>query len=356
MFDPAKLLVCGLVVLTGCSTASRRADKEGAPDWEAPELATAAPPVSPMPAPAVLPTPAPAHTNQITETWVPLNRWAELNKLTAGTRLATDSSVFALTAGEEVMVFEAGSRSAHWNGLELQLGFAPRVVNDELLVHTLDVQKNLQPLLNPAGRITAPAVVVVDPGHGGSDAGASNVFSGRFEKDYTLDWAKRLQPLLAAKGWEVFLTRTNDTRVSLAERVAFAELHKASLFLSLHFNSAYPSQSQAGLESYCLTPTGMPSNLTRGHADDTTLVFPNNAFDEENLRHALRLHQALLEVNGNLDRGVRRARFLGVLRGQNRPAVLLEGGYLSNPQEAREIADPAYRQKLAEAVAGALSE
>ena len=264
--------------------------------------------------------------------------------------------MFALTPGKDVMVFEAGSRAARWNGLELQFGFAPRVVNDELLVHTLDVQKNLQPLLNPPDGITEPAVVVLDPGHGGSDTGAGNVFSGRFEKEYTLDWAKRLQPLLAAKGWEVFLTRTNDTRVSLAERVAFAERHKAGLFLSLHFNSAYPSHSQVGLESYCLTPTGMPSNLTRGFADDITLVFPNNAFDEENLRYALRLHQALLETNGNLDRGVRRARFLGVLRGQNRPAVLLESGYLSNPQEAREIADPAHRQKLAEAVARALSK
>jgi N-acetylmuramoyl-L-alanine amidase len=53
---------------------------------------------------------------------------------------------------------------------------------------------------------------------------------------------------------------------------------------------------------------------------------------------------------------VRRARFLGVLRGQHCPAVLVEGGYLSNPQEARRIADPAYRQKLAEAVAQAFVE
>jgi hypothetical protein len=61
-----------------------------------------------------------------------------------------------------------------------------------------------------------------------------------------------------------------------------------------------------------------------------------------------------LQVNGRRDRGVRRARFLGVLRGQRCPAILVEGGYLSNPQEARRVADPAYRQKLAEAVAQAL--
>jgi hypothetical protein len=64
----------------------------------------------------------------------------------------------------------------------------------------------------------------------------------------------------------------------------------------------------------------------------------------------------VLSVNGHADRGVRRARFLGVLQGQNRPAVLVEGGYLSNPQEAQRIADPAYRQRLAEALAKALLE
>jgi N-acetylmuramoyl-L-alanine amidase len=69
----------------------------------------------------------------------------------------------------------------------------------------------------------------------------------------------------------------------------------------------------------------------------------------------MRIQRTLLKVTGAKDHGVRRARFMTVLRGQNRPAVLVEGGYLSNPREARRIADPAYRQKLAEAVAAALN-
>ena len=99
----------------------------------------------------------------------------------------------------------------------------------------------------------------------------------------------------------------------------------------------------------------MPSTVTRGYYDDTALAFPNNAFDAQNLLVALQVHRALLQINGHHDRGVRRARYLGVLRGQKRPAILIEGGYLSNPHEARQIADPAYRQKLAEAVATALA-
>ncbi len=86
-----------------------------------------------------------------------------------------------------------------------------------------------------------------------------------------------------------------------------------------------------------------------------TKEFPNNAYDSQNLRYAFRLHRAVLEATGATDRGIRRARFMGVLRGQSRPAVLLEAGYLSNPQEARLIATAEYRQRLAEAVARALA-
>ena len=98
----------------------------------------------------------------------------------------------------------------------------------------------------------------------------------------------------------------------------------------------------------------MASGVTRGYQDDPALVFPNNAFDAENLLVASWVHRSLLQVNGRHDRGVRRARYLGVLRGQKRPAILIEGGYLSNPLEARRIADPAYRQRMAEVVAKAL--
>jgi len=223
-----------------------------------------------------------------------------------------------------------------------------------LLVHALDAQKNLLPLARfPVLPNETNPVVVIDPGHGGENTGARSVRDGRFEKDFALDWALRLRPLLEGRGWKVFLTRTNDIDLFLSERVALAtELH-ATLFLSLHFNSA-ARPDQSGLETYCLTPAGLPSTLTRDYEDDTALVFPNNAFDSQNLQYALRLHRALVETTGGVDRGVRRARFMGVLRTQNRPAVLLEAGYLSNPREAQLIGQPEYRQKLAEAVVKAL--
>jgi len=197
-------------------------------------------------------------------------------------------------------------------------------------------------------------VIVIDPGHGGDDPGAVSVVDGRFEKQFTLDMALRLAPLLMAEGWQVFLTRTNDVAVSLAGRVAFAESHKADLFVSLHFNSSAPDQTAAGLTTFCLTPTGMASTLTRDFSDDVTLVFPNNKHDVENWEYAFKAHRALLDTHLLADRGMQHARFMGVLRGQNRPSILIEGGYLSNPTEARQIADPAFRQKFAEALAKGL--
>jgi N-acetylmuramoyl-L-alanine amidase len=220
------------------------------------------------------------------------------------------------------------------------------------------LKKTLGPLIGgaPMSFLRTNPTIVIDPGHGGEDAGTKSVLGNRYEREFTLDWARRLASLLTANGWQVFLTRSNDTHVSLADRIAFAEEHKAGLFLSLHFNSAAPDERQAGLETYCLTPAGMASSVTRGYGDDPAQTFPNNAFDAENVQLAAWVHRALLQINGRRDRGVRRARYLGVLRGQNRPAILIEGGYLSNPVEARRIADPPYRQQMAEAVAKALRE
>jgi len=255
------------------------------------------------------------------------------------------------------MTLSAGSRVGSFEGLEFRLGFAPSLIDSRLCVHSLDLRKTLQPLINGAlsALTRSNPVIVIDPGHGGEDPGAQSTFGKRHEKEFTLDWALRLAPLLQSNGWTVFLTRTNDIDVALSNRVNFAEAHKADLFLSLHFNSAVGDESQRGLETYCLTPAGMFSSVTRGFSDDATLTFPNNAFDSENLALAARVHRALL-TTGLHDRAVRRARFPAVLRGQQRPAILIEGGYLSNPDEAALIARGAHRQKLADAIAGALQE
>ena len=263
---------------------------------------------------------------------------------------------FAVQTTNGLLEILTDSRLAYWNKLEIRLGFAPQLVAGQPYVPALDLAKNIDPLLSrPAFLSKTNEVIVIDPGHGGSNLGAHSVNNDGWEKQFTLDWALRLAPLLRAHGWQVFLTRTNDVNLSLPDRVAFATKHHADLFVSLHFNSAAPDEKQKGLETYCLTPAGMPSNLTRGYSDDSSQIFPNNNFDEENWRLAFRLQSVLLHITRDQDRGVRHARFMGVLRGQDCPAVLIEGGYLSNPEQARSIASPDYRQMLAEAMAEALT-
>ncbi|HTH48776.1 MAG TPA: N-acetylmuramoyl-L-alanine amidase [Candidatus Limnocylindria bacterium] len=249
-----------------------------------------------------------------------------------------------------------GSRRALWAGAAVYLGFEPRLFSGRVEVFHRDVEKTFEALLatnSPVRKV--PPLIVIDPGHGGTNWGTRSLVGNAHEKEYTLDWALRLQALLEAKGWWVVLTRTNDASLELPERVAEAEKAGAALFISLHFNAAFPNKAAHGLETYCLTPQGLPSNVVRDFADDASVPWPNNAFDAENVRLAMHIHRRLLRATGAEDRGVKRARFMGVLRGQNRPAILIEGGYLSNPQEARKIATPEYRQKLAEAVADALN-
>jgi len=263
--------------------------------------------------------------------------------------------VFEVRSSAGTIAFQIGTTSARFNSMTLMLGFEPKAFGGQVYLHALDVEKNLEPLLLAGCGIAHPEqLVVIDPGHGGENTGTRSL-DGKLEKDYTLDWALRLQPLLETNGWTVLLTRTNDAAMTLPERVAFAEAAQADLFVSLHFNASGGGNHQSGVETYCLTPQGMPSTLIRDYGDDPDAIYPNNAFDTENVQLAASLHQSLLEVNGGLDRGIRRARFMGVLRGQSRPAVLLEGGYLSNLDEAGRIADPDFRQSLAVAVATALN-
>jgi N-acetylmuramoyl-L-alanine amidase len=381
VFKPIGIIFLTAVFLAGCSTAPTTLEEAYPPppatnatsslNWPAPAVAPK--PVAPapktnapvvirtnLPPPVIIPKPAPVVT------WVALNDWAAAHK-TGTPHFLSKSPVttYAIGSANGVMVVGVGSIGATWNGIEINLGFAPEFIDGEIFLHGLDLKKNLEPLLcePPISFPQTNRVIVIDPGHGGDNHGTytHSVLDGRFEKEFTLDWALRLKPLLEAEGWKVFLTRTNDVYVTNSNRVDFAEAHHADLFISLHFNSTEldkktgkRDEKTGGLQTYCLTPTGMPSTLTRGFPDPWYENLPNNRFDAQNLQLAVRVHSALLRATGIEDRGVRRSRFDTVLRGQNRPAILVEGGYLSNPAEAEKIESAEYRQKLAEGVAAAL--
>ncbi|MEY2407952.1 MAG: N-acetylmuramoyl-L-alanine amidase [Verrucomicrobiota bacterium] len=302
------------------------------------------------------PAPKPAWPSNWVNSWVPLESWGQFNGLERPRQLTSGADAsYQIFSSNGTFRVQMGSHTLRVGGMDFWLGYAPRAIKGLPYIHSVDGRKTLQPLIDPL--LPWPRTnrtIVIDAGHGGKDGGTRSGINNEFEKHYTLDWARRVERLLTAQGWKVVLTRSNDTAVSLQDRVAIAELSKADLFLSLHFNHGPGNDDLAGVETYCLTPTGMPSSINRGYGDDIGAWHPNNAFDDQNFRLAAVLHRAVLATAGAADRGVCRARFLGVLRGQNRPAVLIEGGYLSNPREARKIATSTYRQTLAEGIAKAL--
>ncbi len=357
--------------LAGCESGSRQSTTLvplAATTVPAPvAVAPAAPievvpaPVAPIVVPPAIPAapaaaPKPGWPTNWVNSWIPLESWGQFNGLEKPRQLNGGlEATYQFPTSNGALTVRMGSHRLRFGGLDFWLGFAPRLIKGLPYIHSVDARKTLQPLLGPAMQLPRTnRTIVIDAGHGGKDSGTTSCINSEYEKQYTLDWARRLERLLKGQGWKVVMTRANDTAISLPDRVAVAEQVKADLFLSLHFNHGPGNDDLAGVETYCLTPTGMPSSLNRGFGDDTREWHPNNAFDEQNFQLATALHRSVLAAAGAVDRGVCRARFLGVLRGQNRPAVLIEGGYLSNPREARKIATSTYRQSLAEGVAKAL--
>lgn len=275
----------------------------------------------------------------------------------------TPGRKLTLSAGNgRGIVFEADERDCYLDGVRLFLSEPVTAARDTLWIAKVDLLKTVAPLLRPADHAAAlpaaPRLIVLDAGHGGTDPGKFNLKYRLNEKDMTLDVVLRLQKLLEARGYQVALTRKNDTRfssnpiVDLQRRAAFANDAGADLFLSVHFNAVDPRDSQrvSGTEVYVLTPQGMLSTSDQEKDDLTDTAFPGNRADLANVLLGFALHRRLLEELKTSDRGYKRARF-AVLRFVKSPAALIEAAYLSNDEEAARVARPEFRQDIAEAIA-----
>ncbi len=223
-------------------------------------------------------------------------------------------------------------------------------------VDEIDFERCLTPLLRPT-LLRAPLprskVVVLDPGHGGADTGTQNPKLGLKEKTFTLDVARRLKSVLEQRGYSVILTRNSDEKVELAERALIANRAKAELFVSIHFNSLFPDTKTTGGEVFTFTRAGQRSDQSWsfGQDDDTEYdPVPVNRFDAWSVTLAEAMHREIISTLKLADRG-HKTKHLGMLRALNCPAALVEAGFLSNDDEARKIATPAYRQQIAVALA-----
>ncbi len=206
-------------------------------------------------------------------------------------------------------------------------------------------------------------VVVIDPGHGGAEVGAVGA-TGLMEKNVVLDISKRLGQLLEEQlGLEVYLTRDQDIYKEKEDRTALANNVKANVFLSIHANS-YRGRGVHGAETFFLSDQATDDDARRLAAiENNAMGLEGPTGSDSNLQMLLwdmaqtthlRESSVLAEMvqsnmnslGGTTDRGIKQAPFV-VLKGANMPAVLVEVGFLSNPDEERLLADAAYRQQVA---------
>ncbi|MFA7461420.1 MAG: N-acetylmuramoyl-L-alanine amidase, partial [Trueperaceae bacterium] len=213
-------------------------------------------------------------------------------------------------------------------------------------------------------------IIVIDAGHGGRDPGANSSYAT--EKYVVLSVALKLKTLLEREGIEVILTRSDDTFLSLQERSLFSSSDR-NLFISIHANSV-SSAGPAGIETWVFGEPLNPSLLERairengGGAEGQALTeearqaassLAADILREAQLNYSLTLAETvqrnLVAATGANDRGVRQNLFY-VIRHARIPAILVELGFVSNPDEGRKLASDAYQQTLAQALADGVLE
>ena len=216
-------------------------------------------------------------------------------------------------------------------------------------------------------------VIVIDPGHGGVDPGALAP-SGAYEKDITLAAAKVFKRRLdATKRYEVHLTRDNDTFIRLRDRIAIARAKNADLFISLHADTI-ASKGVRGMSVYTLSEKASDKeaadlaekenkadliagiDLTSETANVTNILIDlaQRETMNESARFAANLVSELRSVSKILPRAHRFAGF-AVLKAPDVPSVLMEMGFLSNPQDEKALTDPAYRARMADSLVQAVN-
>lgn len=245
--------------------------------------------------------------------------------------------------------FVSGSREAMINGARSWLCFPVVEQGGKYLVSRTDVAKTIEPLVRPyrVSNVGTLETVVLDPGHGGYDKGQMSRLG--YEKDFALDVARKLRPILQAKGLHVIMTREGDYFVPLEVRAQIANKARNSIFVSIHFNGTNDDPNATGFEIFSFTPRGAPSTSDSAVRSNSFNMQPGSEVDAQSLALSACVYHSLLGHIPEYDRGIKRARF-AVLRLTKVPAVLVEGGFLTDRGETKLIADKDWRGKLAAAI------
>lgn len=220
----------------------------------------------------------------------------------------------------------------------------------------------------------ADKIIVLDPGHGGKDAGAIGA-NKLYEKNVVLNIAKKAGKILKNRGYKVYFTRSSDKFIKLRDRTAFANNKKADIFVSIHANAA-PNATKAqmarGIETFFLSPTRSERSMRAANLENKSDTDEMNYFTRLSFLNFLNREKIIaanklaIDIQANLllsvrkkfdaiDGGVREAPFW-VLVGALMPAVLIEVGYITHPTEGKLLANEIYANSLAEGIANGIDE
>lgn len=203
----------------------------------------------------------------------------------------------------------------------------------------------------PAGLRHAPAreavmLVVIDAGHGGNDSGA--IAADVLEKNLALDVAQRLDRLVRARGLSTLLTRSGDEYVSLGQRAAAANHQRDCVFVSIHFDDADRAAASGIGTFYAAQKNGLqPALVSWLPFLQRISAVPANNGRSQSL--AGFVEETLVERTKAVNRGARPEQFY-VIANVRHPAILIEGGFLTNKEDVEKLIQPEYREKLAGAI------
>ena len=246
-----------------------------------------------------------------------------------------------------------------------------REQDSEPQISTIDDAQGAKTASVAAGKIyksTKGKLIVIDPGHGGSDSGA--VGNGLKEKNVVLATSKKLGALLTKRGYKVLYTRSTDVFINLRSRTAFAAKRNADMFISIHANAA-PNASSAlkmsGVETFFLSPARSERSKNAAALENKGDLEDMNTFSKQTFLNFLNREKIIssnklaIDIQSYMlssvkksfssrDGGVREAPFW-VLVGATMPAVLVEMGYITHPQEGKNLGKSAYQDRIAQGIA-----
>ncbi len=288
---------------------------------------------------------------------------------------ACESDVYKLSRPPLIETSGSGGREKIWLPQDFFTGPLAGALGGELKVRWEKPEPaNAETDIPFSSRRDPVNVIVIDPGHGGENLGAEGPY-GLLEKEIVLELAMKLKDDLAGeKGLSIILTRTTDVDIDLDKRARIANAVKADLFISLHVNAA-EYMDASGFETFFLSleatdeaarklawleNQGMLSSRIDSteenpdaESNDLELILGDMA-QSEHLQDseflAGLIQENLAKVMNSENRGVKQAPFR-VLMGANMPAVLVEAGFLTNHEEARNISDSKNQEKIVKSIA-----